>query len=405
MEQVAKMRSKVSCPICGHLDSQQVMHIESVPALCNQLGKTRSAAQSAPMASMDIVACRNCAMIWNKSFCSEIIEYEPEYENALHYSPRFREYAGSLTADLTERYGLRGLSILEIGCGDGFLLDRMLRQGVAHAVGFDPSLLGRTTSFTKNENITVISKEFDESARGIDFDFLICRHVLEHIEDPISFLRATRSAIGDRDIPVYFEVPNAKWILEDFSVFDFIFEHFGYWSEPSIDTAFRLSGFRPVSIREVYGKQFLGVEALPCNMAGALEEPVQEGIDDIISIAERFSDRYQSVLSYWSDRLQKSQTSVVWGAGSKGISFSNMMGMVGGQIEALVDLNPRKQGLFSPGMALPIVAPPQLVDIAPEIILVANSLYFDEIKDMIAQIIPEAACEMVIPSFMQAEFP
>jgi hypothetical protein len=139
-------------------------------------------------------------------------------------------------------------------------------------------------------------------------------------------------------------------------------------------------------------------------MAGALEEPVQEGIDDIISIAERFSDRYQSVLSYWSDRLQKSQTSVVWGAGSKGISFSNMMGMVGGQIEALVDLNPRKQGLFSPGMALPIVAPPQLVDIAPEIILVANSLYFDEIKDMIAQIIPEVTCEMVIPSFMQAEF-
>ena len=76
-----------------------------------------------------------------------------------------------------------------------------------------------------------------------------------------ALLSDIRRAIGDRDVPVYFEVPNAGWMLEAVSMWDVIYEHVGYWSGPALSALFPAdrvrAAFRPQRLRRPvpYGRR------------------------------------------------------------------------------------------------------------------------------------------------------
>jgi SAM-dependent methyltransferase len=306
--------------------------------------------------------------------------YAPGYENALHHSPHFRAFAQDLAAGLVARHRLAGKAVVEIGCGDGHMLDLMVRNGAASATGFDPSMAGRTSPFA-GENVTILPELFGPAHLDRPFDMILCRHVLEHLDRPMTLLHDIRAAIGPRDVPVYFEVPNAGWMLQAVSIWDVIYEHVGYWTAPALATAFRHAGFAPTAVTTGYDGQFLMIEARPTAPAPGHIEP---GGKDVARDADRFAAAAQAEIGLWRDRLTgAAPRAVIWGAGSKGISFANAVGSgaVGsGAVAALIDLNPRKHGLFAPGVGLPVLAPQALPGIRPDLILIANALYEPEIR-------------------------
>ena len=69
---------------------------------------------------------------------------------------------------------------------------------------------------------------------------------------------------------------------------------------------------------------------------------------------------------------------MIWGAGSKGVSLVNSVADQGA-IAALVDLNPLKHGRFVPGTGHRVIAPEGLRSIRPEVVIVLNPQYRDEI--------------------------
>lgn len=70
---------------------------------------------------------------------------------------------------------------------------------------------------------------------------------------------------------------------------------------------------------------------------------------------------------------------VVWGAGSKGVSFLNAL-PTQKVISYIVDINPRKIGRFVPGSAQEVVHPDFLNSYQPDQILVMNANYLAEIE-------------------------
>jgi hypothetical protein len=58
----------------------------------------------------------------------------------------------------------------------------------------------------------------------------------------------------------------------------------------------------------------------------------------------------------------------------------------GDAIGCVVDLNVRKQGRYIPGTGQRIAAPKQLSDYEPDIVLVMNPIYENEIRQWIAAI-------------------
>jgi len=366
------------CPVCDGTAPQDVLTLEGMPVLCNQLWPDRAAACAAPAGDIALVRCETCGHVWNRSFDPGRMVYTTGYENALHHSPVFQAFAGDLAAHLVHAHGLTGRDVVEIGCGDGYMLDLMVAHGAATATGFDPSMADRHSPFAARAGVEIVPAHFDRTQLDRDFDIVLCRHVLEHLTGPGDLLAAIRAAVGDRDVPVYFEVPNAEWMMAAVSIWDVIYEHVGYWSVASITAAFVRAGFDPVSVRTGYGAQFLMVEARPRAPDAAPSVPAAP--EKVAALADAFRMAAERELATWRARLQDlSGLAVIWGAGSKGITFANAMGPAGRRLAAMVDLNPRKHGAFTPGAALEVVPPEALRDIRPDLVLVSNALYRDEI--------------------------
>ena len=137
----------------------------------------------------------------------------------------------------------------------------------------------------------------------------------------------------------------------------------------------------PVSIKTGYGGQFLMVEALPVNPES---DWLPSEAETIMRLASGFALSAEHEMARWRERFSRfSERAVVWGAGSKGITFLNALGPASSACEALVDLNPRKQGLFAPGVGVPIIAPEALVDANPNLVLISNGLYAPEIMTQV----------------------
>ena len=98
--------------------------------------------------------------------------------------------------ELLGRNGIRPEHLLELGCGTGAILRELRRRRVArHYYGVDYS--SEAIHYLKSAlpevrcavaDITTSARLFDRDA----FDVAICRHVLEHLEDPLAFLRSVR---------------------------------------------------------------------------------------------------------------------------------------------------------------------------------------------------------------------
>jgi SAM-dependent methyltransferase len=351
------------------------------PVITNQLWPDAAAAHAAPKGDLNLAICSSCAMIWNAAFDPDLMHYAPGYENALHFSANFRNFADALAARLVAEYQLAGKPIVEIGCGDGFMLDLMAAHGVGSAIGFDPTMQGVATPFTARPEVEIVPEYFRSDQLDRPFDALLCRHVLEHLDTPAPLLADIRRAAGDRATPIYFEVPNAGWMLDAVSLWDVIYEHVGYWTAPAIETAFRRAGFAPTSIQSGYGDQFLMAEGLPATPDPAFLPANAEGV---LASAARFMAAFADELTKWRGVLGHGRRAVIWGAGSKGITFANALGGDAAQsLVAMIDLNPRKHGLHIPGLGLPVRAPTDLAEIAPDVVLIANALYLDEIRDQV----------------------
>ena len=110
---------------------------------------------------------------------------------------------------------------------------------------------------------------------------------------------------------------------------------------------------------------------------------LQQLTEDIKTFAQRFTTKVET----WQSKLEyinkKDQRTVVWGAGSKGVTFLNLLKNKN-HIDFIVDLNPRKQGMYVAGAGQKIVAPDFLRDYQPELIIIMNPVYEQEIQQMVA---------------------
>jgi hypothetical protein len=70
----------------------------------------------------------------------------------------------------------------------------------------------------------------------------------------------------------------------------------------------------------------------------------------------------------------------VWGVGSKGVTFLNVMSAGHETVPYCVDLNPRKHGQFVVGTGQQIVPPAFLREYRPDLVIVMNGIYESEIR-------------------------
>ncbi len=355
-----------------------------VPVYCNLLWSEQQAARNCPKGDIKLSFCRRCGFITNVAFDPAKLSYSQDYENSLHYSPRFAEYAQSLAARLVERHNLYDKDIIEIGCGKGDFLISLCELGNNRGVGFDPSYVPRSEHRQMKDRVKFIQDFYSEHYKDYQADLIACRHTLEHILNPTDLLKPLRQAIGDRlDTAVFFEVPNALDTFHHMAVWDIIYEHCCYFAPTSIAQAFSNCGFQVGDLSEAFKGQFLCLEALPATGKLASSDGHKDEVEALSRDIAAFCDRFDSLVETWKQKLEKiaqaGQRAVVWGAGSKGVTFLNIL-KCKDSIEYVVDLNPRKQGMYIAGTGQRIVPPEFLRDYQPNVVIVMNPIYESEIR-------------------------
>ena len=351
------------------------------------LWSTRDEALQAPTGDIQLGFCRFCGHIYNFLFDPNILDYTQDYENTLHYSPRFQKYAKSLAATLVESHDLYNKDIIDIGCGAGDFLKLLCHIGGNRGLGFDPSRIIDRSASLANAGITLINDFYSERYSNRKADAICCRHVLEHIQYPRQFLHTVRKTLNDRlSTLVFFEVPNVMFTLKELGIWDLIYEHPSYFSLPSLAMAFNSSGFKVFRVNETFEEQFLCIEAFPTDGTKNSSDAYSSDLEQLTTYVLKFADKYRSKLKSWDYKLKQiisnRKRAVLWGAGSKGVTFVNALGVTH-QIEYVIDLNPNKQGKYVAGTGQEIVNPDFLRKYRPDIVIVMNPIYCEEIKQSI----------------------
>jgi SAM-dependent methyltransferase len=395
VESVTVKPTSARCPITRLEDGEVFFEVESVPVHCNVLCSDRESALATPRGAIRLAFFRSSGMIFNVAFDAAAMAYDQAYDNNLHHSPQFRDFAAELVEDLVAVHGLRGKTVVEIGCGKGQFLELLCRAGGNRGFGFDRSYEGpeRRTDV----DLTFVRDWYGERYAHVAADFVCSQHVLEHIEEPNAFFEQIRLALGGRtNATVYCEVPNALWTLRDLGVWDVIYEHCSYFTAPSLSIAFERNGFEVLRARELFGAQFLAVEARPSPRATQKDRSAE--IADVGRLARDLGARYRAKVDEWNGILsgirRARRCAVVWGAGSKGVTFLNSLAEAD-VVESIVDLNPNKQGRFVPGTAQAIIGPEALRARRPDLVILMNPNYRSEVAAMLAKLGVETELRVV----------
>jgi SAM-dependent methyltransferase len=378
--------TKNACPICDDLSIVDILKISNVPIHCNVLWSKREKALCVPKGDIDLGFCNCCGHVFNQAFDSDKIDYGQGYENSLHYSPHFQKYALSIAEKLVKTYDLYGKSIIEIGCGKGDFLDMLCGLGDNHGIGFDPSYENDRIPKAAAGRFSVIQDFYTKKYADYEANLIVCRHVLEHIKFPQVFLNMIRQNIGSTSTAVvFFEVPNVMYTLKNIGIWDLIYEHCGYYSVSSLSYLFSSCNLNPINILEAFDSQYLCIEARPGDKHSSLNEIRECNTHGMINYINYFSDLYYRKVNEWRGKIEKlieqHQKVVVWGAGSKGVTFLNTLENQD-QIKYVVDINPHKQGKFVAGTGQEIVPPEFLQKLQPDVVILMNSVYMKEVRSI-----------------------
>jgi hypothetical protein len=209
---------------------------------------------------------------------------------------------------------------------------------------------------------------------------------LEHIQNTGKFIGDLRRILSNKpDTLVFFQIPDTVRILQEIAFWDIYYEHCSYFSPGSLARLFRRNGFQIIDLKKGYNNQYLMIVAkLGMDQNAPLdieEEPSSLRLD-----VENFVRSYEVGVSEWRQRLddlcQARKRIIVWGASSKAVSFLTTLN-IKEEVRYAVDINPLKAGTYIAGTGHRIVSPEFVVEDKPDVVIIMNPVYIQEIDGIL----------------------
>jgi SAM-dependent methyltransferase len=374
-----------ACLSCGSRSMTAFYSVDRVPVQSLKLCLTEQRARLYPQGRVQLAFCERCGFIANIDFDPQLLA--SDFQETWTFPPAFNPFADRLVDQLIGPLNIRGKRVLDIGCGTGRFLTLLCRRGGNTGIGFDRSYVPDGTEEAV-PGVEFVREDYGEVHAGHAADVIVCRMALSHFQNPLRLLRDIRKSIGDRQgVLVLFQVPNMKRILRKAAFWDICYEHCSYFTTIALAGILNRLGFLVRTSWTDENQQHLFLLAEGAN--GAPGQWLSEGqLRIMLEDTERFAQQCEMELRFWRTLLReardKGQRAVLWGGSAKGVSFLSTIEL-GREIDFVVDIDPGKENMYIPGSGHRVVGPAQLRHLPPDLVLVMNEAYIEEIRTDLAK--------------------
>lgn len=378
-----------SCISCGARALDPVMSLGTTP-LANALVAGDALGAAEERFALDLAFCPQCALV-------QITESVPpeklfsDYAYFSSFSDAFVAAAKALAGRLVAQRGLGKASlVIELASNDGYLLQHYAAAGIP-VLGIEPA--ENIARVANARGIRTRSEFFGLAcarrlvAEGLMADVVHANNVLAHVPDLNGFVAGIAAVLKDDGVAVI-EAPYLRDMIEKCE-FDTIYhEHLCYFSMSALVPLFARHGLALVDAERIAvhggslrlfasrsGQQGRAVSAL-------LDEERAAGMLAIgyyAGFAGRVAAIRTDLLALLARLKREGRRIAAYGASAKGSTLLNHFGIGAETLDYVVDRSTEKQGRYTPGTHLRILAPSHLATDRPDYLLLLAWNFLDEV--------------------------
>jgi len=341
---------------------------------------------------LDVHVCLDCGLI-------QVADQVPEgYFRHYVYIPSAAEamhgHFAELAETLAERFlGASDALTVDIGCNDGLFLSFLQERG-SRTLGIDPAT--NIAELARQKGLEVVNEYFTPElarlirARHGPAKVVVSTNTFHHIGDLDPFTLGVTLLLDDDGVFVV-EVPHALELVEQ-NEFDGVYhEHVSQHTVKSFVDHFRLFGLEVFDVErlDVHGGSMRIFARRATNGVGSaatvtewLDEEARRGLFEAgtyDAFRTRVERNREELLRILGEIKAEGRRIVGYGASARGNTLLNYYRIGAETLDYIVDRNPLKQGLYSPGMHIPVEGPERLAADDPEYMLVIAWNFADEI--------------------------
>ena len=384
-------RRRSDCRLCGSRQVERVLSLAPTPP-ANAFVSEAQCATSQPAYPLDLWFCKNCTHVQLLDIVEPRLLFE-DYPYVSGTSPVFVSHFEEYADDLIGRFGFEsGNLIVDIGSNDGTLL-RLFQAAGMNVLGIDPAHAiaesATASGVPTQTGFFNLSTALDIRSQYGAASCITANNVFAHIDDLGNVADGVRELLSPDGIFV-FEVSYLLDVYEKI-LFDTIYhEHLDYHTVAPLQPFFEAHGLELFAAKRVdtHGGSLRGFAQL----AGG-RHPAN-GLDDLTDKERRAGLHCAETLRGYSARIdgvgrqlgeliaalkRDGKRLAGYGAPAKATTLMHHFGIGRDQIEFIVDDNPRKQGLFSPGLHVPVLPSKVLAEQEPDYLVILAWNFADPI--------------------------
>lgn len=340
---------------------------------------------------LDIYFCPECGLVQLRDVVSPKILFK-DYVYLTGVSQTMKRHLHQLAVEVISRFNLsKDDLVIDVGSNDGTLLKEFKQLGIK-TLGIEPAT--NVALVAEREGIETVNDFFSiEVAKNIierkgHARVITGTNVFAHINDLDVILHAVDNLLTSDGIFVI-EVPYLVDLLSKTEFDTMYHEHLSYFSLRPLVTLFKRFNMELFDVKRIPvhgGSIRCYVRRSPSTIESsvyrllALEEDLK--LNSFSTYLE-FGARVRNIklqLTSLLKRLKREGYRIVgYGAAAKGNTLLNYCKIGTDILDYIADNTPFKQGLYTPGMCIPVVPPSRILRDMPDYALLLAWNYLDEI--------------------------